>query len=322
MWQISPKVIVGPIRDWRGRVMPVPHHVASPPLNHIRCPVKLMLLRSEKCQCQCLSLTPSFSLPPFVSFTLPPALPHALFWGRPLQQQQPPWQKPAYATVQALYFTEDYTASTDSLPSLTGESGWGGVDHDQRGRSGQMVACGWVTLDLIGGGFQRRVRLREEEEMGGRWGGGKRFPLLLFHNEAALRALTQLAGPTATWLRGWTGPGPIAPALIEEKKKNTEEEGRLHRLTLCDWNCWHQQLWTYSSVFFQYKQWLIVCSTEWTALVYLKSQQSSWMASTNRAQRGLRCRGLPKERPAAPGGQRTGSHVPQCNFPNNHKNSQ
>lgn len=78
MWQISPKLTAGPICDWRGVVMPVPHHVVSPPLNSIRCPVKLILLRSNKWQLQCLSLPLSLSLPPFVSFMLPSVLPHVL----------------------------------------------------------------------------------------------------------------------------------------------------------------------------------------------------------------------------------------------------
>lgn len=55
MWQTSPKSTVGPIRD-RFRV----HHVLSPPSNSTRCPVKLILLRSNKLQRRCLPLGPLF----------------------------------------------------------------------------------------------------------------------------------------------------------------------------------------------------------------------------------------------------------------------
>lgn len=62
MWHISPKLTVGPICDWHRVVKPVPHHVVSPSLNSIHCPMKLILLWSNKWQRQCLSLTLSSSL--------------------------------------------------------------------------------------------------------------------------------------------------------------------------------------------------------------------------------------------------------------------
>lgn len=43
MWQIFPKLPTGPICVLGGVVMPVPHHVVSPPLNSMRCLVKLIL---------------------------------------------------------------------------------------------------------------------------------------------------------------------------------------------------------------------------------------------------------------------------------------
>lgn len=38
---------------------------------------------------------------------------------------------------------------------------------------------------------------------------------------------------------------------------------------------------------------------KWTVFVYMETQQHSWITLPNQAQRGLQCRSLPKDRPAA-----------------------
>lgn len=49
---------------------------------------------------------------------------------------------------------------------------------------------------------------------------------------------------------------------------------------------------------------------EWIVFVYMTTQQHSWVALTNQAQRGLQCRCLPKERPAAHSGRQMESCAP------------
>lgn len=138
MWQISPKLPACPICVWRGVVMPVPHHVVSPPLNSIRCPVKLILLRSNKWQRQCLSLTPSLSLPPFCEL-------YAAFCSPSCSLL-----REASATITAAMTKGSICNRIGpilyrGLHSFHRLTAWlaeetGGVDREHRGRSGQRVA--------------------------------------------------------------------------------------------------------------------------------------------------------------------------------------
>lgn len=132
----------------------------------------------------------------------------------------------------------------------------------------------------------------------------------------ALRPLEQLTGPTATRLTGWTGTGPITPARLW-KNKNTQK-GRDSYID------WHPLVQTVDISDFVLTaecfpiQTMTNCvlyrPNEWIVFVYMETQQHSWIALTNQAQRGLQCRCLPKERPAAHSGWQTGSRALSCGW--------
>lgn len=141
MWQISPKQTVGPICDWCGVVMPVPHHGVSTPLNSIHCPVKLILLWSNKWQCQGLSLTLSSSLcERYAAFCSPSCslLREASSTTTAAMTKGTICRRTGPILYRGLHSFHRLTAR------LAEETE--GVDHDQCGRSGQRVACGLLCI--------------------------------------------------------------------------------------------------------------------------------------------------------------------------------
>lgn len=261
--QIFPKVPAGPTCVWRGVVMPVPHHVVSPPLNSICCPVKLILLQSNKWQSPCLSLTASLALPPFCKL-------YAAFCSPPCSLL-----REASATITAA-MTKGRICNRIG-PVLYGglrrfhrltawlAGGTGGVDHEQRGRSGQRVAlCLLLTMGLVRG----RAPLKRTENWGRRWRKRRRESVdshcycLKMMQSPAMRHLEQLSGLLAT---RWTEPGPITPARLWKREHRGERETVRLTVQTVDISDFVPRAECVSP----FEQWLIVCSTGQTNGLYL-----------------------------------------------------
>lgn len=262
MWQVFPKMTAGPGCDWRGMVMPVPHHVVSPPLNYICCPMKLILLRSNKWQRWCLSLTHSLLLPLWALCCLLFSLMFSSEGG--LCNNNSRHDKREHMQPYRPYTLQRIT-QPPSTHCLTGWRDRGSGPWPVLEEWSQGCMCVWATVCLLGGGFRCRVRLREkelgeemiEEEEGGEFW----FPLLLSHD-----AIHSDEAPQAAH---WAEPldsldGQVQDQSLQhgsERQNTEEEEGQLRWLSPFGSNCWHQRFCTCSRMSFTYKQWLIVCST-------------------------------------------------------------
>lgn len=201
--------------------MPVPHHVVSPPLNPICCPVKLILLQSNKWQSSCLSLTASLALPPFCKL-------YTAFCSPPCSLL-----REASATITAAMTKGRICNRTGpvlyrGLHSFHGLTAWlaagtGGVDHEQRGRSGQRVAfCVLLTMGLLRG----KAPLKRTEN----WGGDGERTVLIPTAIVSKWCNLQLWDTSTSSVGCW----PLAGQNLDQslwlgsERKNTEEnEGQL-----------------------------------------------------------------------------------------------
>lgn len=143
-----------------------------------------------------------------------------------------------------------------------------------------------------------------EEEEGEFW-----FPLLLTHNDVILSYETR---PADQWADPRDGHKLDQSLRHSSERQNTEEkQGHLH---------WLFKLLTSAILYLQQNVFPIQTMTncvqyrpnKWIVFVYMETEQHSWMALTNQAQRGLQCRCLPKERTAAHSGWQMGSCAPPC----------
>lgn len=155
--------------------------------------------------------------------------------------------------------------------------------------------CVLVAVYLLGGGFQWS-KAERIENWGRRWRESfdSHCYCLMMMQSSAMRHLKQLSGLMDT---DWTNHSRHG----SERQKTEEEEGQLH---------WLFKLLTSAISYFQQNVFPIQTMTncvqyrpnKWIVFVYMETEQHSWIALTNQAQRGLQCGCLPKERPAAHSG--------------------
>lgn len=168
----------------------------------------------------------------------------------------------------------------------------------------EVCMCLWVSVCLLGGGFgweeKELGEEMEEEEEGEFWSS-----LLLFHNDAIHSYET---AQTAHWADShwnhWTH-------WMDRNWTSCSSERQRRGGGTVTWtdNLWFK-LFTSAILYLQQNDFPMLTMTncalyrlnKWIVFVYMETQQHSWKALTNQAQRGLKCRSFPKERPAAHSG--------------------